>query len=120
MGRPTSLAVARALTINPASDSGPCTVTENSFSLLVSFCAFSCPQSEFAARAVIPARAILANMLGCEMTLLLRRSPPFRFLILCLPVPHELRGLHGKSSAHSTPDALSTRAASLSVRQSHY
>ena len=49
------------------------------------------------------------------MTVLLRRSPAFRFLILCFPVPHELRGLHGKSSAHPTPDALSTRAASLSV-----
>src|ERR1700675_2646457 len=100
MGRPTSLAVARALTINPASVSGPFTATENSLSLPVSFCAFSCPQSEFAARAVIPARAILANMLGREMTVLSRRSRAFRFLILLLPVPRELRDLHDKSSAH--------------------
>jgi len=35
MGRPTSLAVARALTISPASVSGPCTVSESSLSLLV-------------------------------------------------------------------------------------
>src|SRR2546428_13461200 len=35
MGRPTSLAVARALTISPASVSGPCTVSDSSLSLLV-------------------------------------------------------------------------------------
>src|SRR6266480_2132732 len=82
MGRPTSLAVARALTINPASVSGPCTVTESSLSLLVFFWGFSCPMSEIAARAVIPAIAILANALGRELSILLHLKRAFRLLIL--------------------------------------
>src|SRR5882762_7023359 len=120
MGRPTSLVVARALTINPASVSGPCTVTESSLSLLVSFWAFSCPISEIAARAVIPASAIPANALVRELSTLLHLKRAFRLLILspypvmsyalCSTKVPPIPQIHHCWSGHSPVDSMECRA----------